>query len=38
MMILIAADGSICTERMLAHLAQHDEWLNDVHRFSVVLR
>jgi uncharacterized protein YciI len=29
MKILIAADGSIYTERMLAHLALHDEWLND---------
>ena len=36
MKILIAADGSIYTERMLAHLAAHDEWLNDVHRYTVI--
>ncbi|HJS05231.1 MAG TPA: universal stress protein [Variovorax sp.] len=36
MKILIAADGSIYTERMLAHLAAHDEWLNQVHRYTVV--
>jgi nucleotide-binding universal stress UspA family protein len=36
MKILIAADGSIYTERMLAHLAKHDEWLSDVHRYTAV--
>lgn len=36
MKILLAADGSIYTEQMLAHLAQYDKWLSNVHRFAVV--
>ena len=36
MKILIAADGSIYTERMLAHLAMQDMWLDRAHRYTVV--
>jgi nucleotide-binding universal stress UspA family protein len=37
MKILIAADGSSYTKRMLAYLAAHDEWLgSSVHQFSVL--
>ena len=37
MKILIAADGSSYTKRMLAYLAAHDEWLgNAVHNFTVL--
>lgn len=36
MKILIAADGSIYTERMLAHLAMQDVWLDRAHRYTVV--
>lgn len=36
MKILIAADGSIYTERMLAHLATQDAWLDPAHRYTVV--
>jgi nucleotide-binding universal stress UspA family protein len=36
MKILVAADGSSYTKRMLAYLAAHDEWLGDHHRYTVV--
>lgn len=36
MKMLIAADGSIYTERMLAHLAMQDVWLDRAHRYTVV--
>ena len=36
MKILIAADGSIYTERMLADLAMQDVWLDRAHRYTVV--
>ena len=36
MKILIAADGSTYTKRMLAYLAAHDEWLGDRHAYTVL--
>lgn len=36
MKILIAADGSVFTKRMLAYLAAHDEWLGPKHAYTVV--
>lgn len=36
MKILIAADGSRYTKRMLAYLAAHDEWLGAQHAYTVV--
>ena len=36
MKILIAADGSAYTRRMLAYLAAHDEWLGARHDYTVV--
>jgi nucleotide-binding universal stress UspA family protein len=36
MKILIAADGSAYTKRMLAYLAAHDEWLGARHAYTVV--
>jgi nucleotide-binding universal stress UspA family protein len=36
MKILVAADGSPFTKRMLAYLAAHDEWLGPSHQFTVV--
>ena len=36
MKILIAADGSPYTKRMLAYLAAHDEWLGNQHAYTVV--
>lgn len=36
MKILIAADGSSYTRRMLAYLAAHDEWLGSRHEYTVV--
>ena len=36
MKILIAADGSSYTKRMLAYLAAHDEWLGAAHEYTVV--
>lgn len=36
MKILVAVDGSIYSKRMLAYLATHDEWLGNVHDFTVV--
>ena len=36
MKILIAADGSAYTKRMLAYLAAHEEWLSPAHRYTVV--
>ena len=36
MKILIAADGSPYTKRMLAYLAAHDEWLGAAHQYTVV--
>ena len=36
MKILVAADGSAYTKRMLAYLAAHDEWLGDHHAYTVV--
>ena len=35
MKILIAADGSDYTKRMLAYLAAHDEWLGARHSYTV---
>jgi nucleotide-binding universal stress UspA family protein len=35
MKILVAADGSTYTKRMLAYLAAHDEWLGPQHRYTV---
>jgi hypothetical protein len=32
MNILLAADGSGYTKRMLAYVAAHDEWLGTLHR------
>ena len=37
MKILLAADGSPYTKRMLAYLAAHDEWLGTRHEYTVVL-
>lgn len=36
MKILIAADGSSHTKRMLAYIAAHDEWLGPQHQYVVV--
>lgn len=36
MKILVAADGSPFTKRMLAYLAAHDEWLGGQHRYTVI--
>ena len=36
MKILLAADGSSYTKRMLAYVAAHDEWLGTRHRYVVV--
>ena len=35
MKILVAADGSPYTKRMLAWLAAHDEWLGPLHQYTV---
>jgi nucleotide-binding universal stress UspA family protein len=35
MKILVAADGSKYTKRMLAYLAAHDEWLGAQHQYTV---
>lgn len=36
MKILIAADGSPYTKRMLAYVAAHDEWLGPHHEYTIV--
>ncbi|WP_326534412.1 universal stress protein [Pseudorhodoferax sp.] len=36
MKILIAADGSSYTKRMLAYLAAHDEWLSPNSEFTII--
>jgi nucleotide-binding universal stress UspA family protein len=36
MKILLAADGSPFTKKMLAYVAAHDEWLGARHRYTVV--
>lgn len=36
MKILVAADGSPFTKRMLAYLAAHDEWLGGAHDYTVI--
>lgn len=36
MKILVAADGSSFTKRMLAYLAAHDEWLGPQHQYTVL--
>ena len=36
MKILVAADGSAYTKRMLAYLAAHDEWMGATHDYTVV--
>ncbi len=36
MKILVAADGSSFTKRMLAYLAAHDEWLGSHHEYTVI--
>jgi nucleotide-binding universal stress UspA family protein len=36
MKILVAADGSPFTKRMLAYLAAHDEWLGSHHAYTVL--
>jgi nucleotide-binding universal stress UspA family protein len=36
MKVLVAADGSRYTKRMLAYLAAHDEWLGTHHRYTVL--
>lgn len=36
MKILIAADGSPYTKRVLAYLAAHDEWLGTQHAYTVI--
>jgi nucleotide-binding universal stress UspA family protein len=36
MKILVAADGSPFTRRMLAYLAAHDEWLGASHDYTVI--
>lgn len=36
MKILIAADGSSYTKRMLAYIAAHDEWLGPRHSYTVI--
>src|SRR5664279_460247 len=36
MKILLAADGSSYTKRMLAYIASHDEWLGAKHEYTVI--
>jgi nucleotide-binding universal stress UspA family protein len=36
MRILVAADGSPFTKRMLGYLAAHDEWLGNRHSYTVL--
>ena len=36
MKILIAADGSAYTQRLLAYIAAHDEWLGNRHEYHVL--
>ena len=36
MNILVAADGSSYTKRMLAYLAAHDEWLGPQHDYTLL--
>lgn len=36
MKILIAADGSPYTKRMLAYVAAHEEWLGPQHEYTVI--
>jgi nucleotide-binding universal stress UspA family protein len=36
MKILVAADGSPYTKRMLAYLAAHDEWFGPQHAYTVL--
>jgi nucleotide-binding universal stress UspA family protein len=36
MKILVAADGSPYTKRMLGYLAAHDEWLGTAHQYTVL--
>ena len=36
MKILVAADGSPFTKRMLAYIAAHDEWLGPRHAYTVL--
>jgi nucleotide-binding universal stress UspA family protein len=36
MKILVAADGSPFTKRMLAYIAAHDEWLGAHHAYTVL--
>ena len=36
MKILVPADGSPYTKRMLAYLAAHDEWLGGQHQYTVI--
>ena len=36
MKILIAADGSPYTKRMLAYIAAHEEWLGAKHDYTVI--
>jgi len=36
MKILIAADGSPYTKRMLAYIAAHEEWLGAKHEYTVI--
>lgn len=36
MKILIAADGSPYTKRMLAYVAAHDEWLGAQHEYTII--
>jgi len=36
MKILIAADGSPYTKRMLAYVAAHEEWLGAKHEYTVI--
>lgn len=36
MKILVAADGSAYTQRMLDYLAAHDEWLGKRHEYTVL--
>ena len=36
MKILLAADGGKTTQRMLAYVAAHDEWLGAAHQYTVL--
>lgn len=36
MKILLSADGSTYTKRMLAYVAAHDEWLGAKHQYTVL--